>query len=261
MAAIDKIYVNSYDHMCQFRDWCKGHTITDKYGVVKSLTYWGLFYWEEETWNEDSCYKDCSHPVYSAPYLVDYYLIRNCPFDFIQDRLKVMYGEEDYNEIKNTERYYKTDYSVYDLVEYCRLPEYEPGTHFTIQRVKSRLIHTKNGKFVKCNRVPLHKEYRDSPYWDITIYKDQVTPLSNVLQFMMYSEPIKKTGQKRGIGTWDNISDLVIADWRSSSCNDCKTIKALTRRIRKWKLPVGTVLHVASFRYPNDDYYKIVIKK
>lgn len=92
MAAIDKIYVNSYDEYIQFRDWLKVQPkLKDKYGKEESLMSYFFDYWNKESWF-DKNRENVSHPVFSAPYYVDAYIIRNCPFDFIQKKLMLIYG-------------------------------------------------------------------------------------------------------------------------------------------------------------------------
>ena len=275
MAALDKIYVETYEQADQFRNWCKVHTISDKYGVVKPLTYW--VFKEIDKWDWSSG----SHPIFMAPRPVDYYVIRNCPFDFVQKEMKVNYSRE-YDDIRNAERYFTDNIGTINFDTYQYLPDYEPGKHFSIKRVKG-ILHC-NGQPVNCNRPYHTREFakrdldlkaRDKwnkthhvksdqqfthvgqPYWTIRIFKDRVTDFSDYLRFMMYSVP-KEKGR---IGTWDAVGDCVICRLKSSDCHDCRTIRALARRIKKWKLPVGTELKVYSFRCSNDDYYKIVIKK
>ena len=85
MAAINKIYVNKFEDYLLFKEWCeKQPKIKDKYGSECSLLDY-LFQYNSFT--EGKCY-----PIFNAPYYIDAYLIRNCPFDFIQDNLKINYG-------------------------------------------------------------------------------------------------------------------------------------------------------------------------
>ena len=171
---------------------------------------------------------------------------------------------------------YTDNIGTINFETYQYLPDYTPGMHFSIKRVKGILhcngVPVKNNRpyhtrqFTK-NRISLDLKTRDKwnkthhnkddqqstqihqPYWCIRIFKDKVTVNSDFLRFMMYSVPKKE----RKIGTWDVIGDCVICYYKSSDCNDCRTIKALARRIRKWKLPVGTELKVYQLRYPDDD--------
>ena len=101
MAAIDKIYVNKFEDYLLFKEWCKEQPkIKDKYGKECSISDY-LFHY-------DSFKENGSHPIMSAPYYIDAYIIRNCPFDFIQDELKLNYLyrteewiDESYNSVMN----------------------------------------------------------------------------------------------------------------------------------------------------------------
>ena len=53
--------------------------------------------------------------------------------------------------------------------------------------------------------------------------------------------------------TWDFSDEFVISDWHSSWCCRYKTIRAIKRALRKWKLPVGTVV-TCEGRYLEDTY-------
>ena len=90
MAAIDKIYVNTFEEYKLFKDWCEQQPkIKDKYGTEGSLTDY-LYGWGKFEGNR---------PIFMAPYYIDAYLIRNCPFDFIQDGLKFNYGYKSQEQI------------------------------------------------------------------------------------------------------------------------------------------------------------------
>ena len=79
MAAIDKIYLKNYNQYLQFKEWCEQQpSIEDKYGKKAKITDY-LYKW-------DKPFKD-SYPVFKAPYYIDAYVIRNCPFDFIQEHV------------------------------------------------------------------------------------------------------------------------------------------------------------------------------
>ena len=101
MAAIDKIYVNRFEDYLLFKEWCKEQPkIKDKYGNECSILDY-LYQWE-------SFKDDKGYPILNAPYYIDAYIIRNCPFDFIQDELKLNYGyrtqewiDKAYNAVMN----------------------------------------------------------------------------------------------------------------------------------------------------------------
>ena len=93
MAAIDKIYVNSFEKYKLFKDWCKTQPkIKDKYGNEISLINYVFNYTE---WKDGAVL-----PVCNNPYYIDAYLIRSCPFDFIQEELMLSYGKWTQDEIE-----------------------------------------------------------------------------------------------------------------------------------------------------------------
>src|SRR5574344_113760 len=86
MAAIDKIYIDSFEKYKRFKEWCLTQPkIKDKYGKETSLINYVFNYTE---WKEGAVL-----PVCNNPYYIDAYLIRNCPFDFIQEELMLSYGK------------------------------------------------------------------------------------------------------------------------------------------------------------------------
>lgn len=264
MACIDKIYVKTKDQALEFIDWCFGRFVTDKYGNKESLLNWCIPKHQIEgvDWSNDSDY-----PVYNGSVGADFYLIQNCPFDYIQDRLKLIYGS-DYDSIKDGT--YKSEISN------CDFPV---GRHFRIFKMTpSEIKSLFSEDFIQENMdicVPVDKMLNkviSNKYWQVSIYKNKVTELSDYLRFLgynghnsyhsytdnkgntrFYRTPIK-------IGSWDQIGEEVKCDYWSDCCEDCKTIRALTRCItKKWNLPVGTELIVTRMNF--DAFYKIIIKK
>lgn len=101
MAAIDKIYVSSYEQYKEFEKWLlEQPKLKDKYGEEVSI-YEYFFDW----WDDPAFWTRNEHPIFMAPTYVDAYIIRNCPLDYIQRELMLMYGhktQEDINEMYNT---------------------------------------------------------------------------------------------------------------------------------------------------------------
>lgn len=98
MAAIDKIYLKTFEQYEIFKKWCEEQpSIKDKYGKQERITEY-LYRWDK-SWSSSEV------PVFNAPCYIDAYIIRNCPFDFIQEHLKLMYSEESYNDIKSGKLY------------------------------------------------------------------------------------------------------------------------------------------------------------
>lgn len=104
MAAIDRIYVDKFEDYLLFKEWCeKQPKLKDKYGTECSISNY-LYKWESFE-NEEV------YPIFSAPYYIDAYLIINCPFDFIQDELKLNYEYRTQEWIDNTVNVWFEDYN------------------------------------------------------------------------------------------------------------------------------------------------------
>lgn len=275
MAAIDKIYLSSYEEFCEFKNWCeKQPKLKDKYdNEVSILDYFYDFwdspkYWEEE----EKC-----HPVFCAPYYVDAYLIKNCPLEYVQKELMLNYGYWSQERIK---RYYedvknwngdgecpywakledfitledgtmtikgleKSDYEKIKDGELYNSPtlegKYEAGTHFKITKLPFYRVKCKYPM-----RYRSKSGLRIQPLWDVSIE----TP--GDCESMWWHDRGK-------IGTWDFSSEFVTDHNWSSSSTWCPSLKSIKRRILKWKLPIGTIVRLQG-RYVGEEY-EIVIKK
>ena len=256
MAAIDKIYVDSFEKYALFKYWCMAQPkIKDKYGNETSLINYVFNYTE---WKDGAVL-----PVCNNPYYIDAYLIRSCPFDFIQKELMLSYGKWTQDEI---ERAYdivmnrggeklegglfnwlsKEDFIIidgkislkedndYDLIKRGKLY----STPYTNKNYKVG----KSFKIIKCPQKYYNRPFKCKRWFvDIDVPKE--------LGFMWYHE---------NTNTWDFSEEFVISDWTSSCCTKYKTIKAIKRAILKWKLPVGTIVKCTG-RYIDDTYiFKIV---
>ena len=148
-------------------------------------------------------------------------------------------GKSSYEEIKDGELYNKP---------YC--DKYKRGKHFKL--VKAPTIY--NGH--KCNyTIPIRtkKGIKFNPPWDISVklpyYVDE--------KYMSWSA---HSDAKYPIGTWDFCTEHVLSyDGWACSAAYCKSIRALTRRITKWNLPIGTIVKVTG-RYVGEKY-AFIIKK
>lgn len=255
MAAIDKIYVGTYEEYKLFKDWCaKQPKLKDKYGVEVSLL--SYLYKYDDTFN--------GGPIMNAPCYVDAYIIKNCPFDFIQEELMTNYGhwsqktiDEAYETVKNRKEgeeivFYSwltlDDFKIVDGV--VTMPNREKSDYELIKEGKLyNTPYTSNvyevGKHFKCIQRPIYKfnrPFRTKGWWvDVNPPED--------MSYMWYHS---------NHNSWDFRDEFVVADWSSSTAN-CYTIKALKRLILKWKLPIGTTVRVTG-RYLNDTYVFVVKK-
>lgn len=158
-------------------------------------------------------------PAFMAPYYVDAYVIRNCSLDYIQDELKLNYGSS-YQEIKDGKLYTSP---ITDT-------EYEAGNHYTC------IAHPYYGN--------INKPAKGKWFVDVVLPKD-------FPHFIWHHD----TG---GIGTWDFSDEFVVCEWASSGTT-CPTVKSITRRIQKWKLPVGSKV-ILSGRYVGEEYVFLIRK-
>lgn len=267
MAAIDKIYLNSYNEYVLFRDWLKAQPkLHDKYGKEVSLMEYFFDYWDKKSWFDKNG-ENVTHPVYSAPYYVDAYIIRNCPFGFVQKELQLNYGywsqeriREFYENVKNygpdkdgspywakladfifnedgTMSIKGLEKSSYEEILDGELyvspyrTDVEYGTHF-------RLTKSPNGK----KTIPFKRPLKGM--WWVTVENT-----NDKYDYMWYTE---------GTDTWDFTDEFVVG-YGISNIAYVKTITALKRKIRKWKLPIGTKV-IATGRYVGEEY-EFVVKK
>lgn len=262
MAAIDKIYLKKCDYLA-FKEWCKNQPpLHDKYGKEVRVTdyLWSI---DDESWKDDNEYR----PVMSAPYYVDAYIIRNCPIEGVQKELQLNYGywsqeriREFYESVKNydpdkdgspywakledfifnedgTMTIKGLEKSSYEEIldgELYSLPYrtgLEYGSHF-------KLIKSPNGK----RTIPFNRPLKGE--WWVTVENT-----NDKYDSMWYTE---------GTDTWDFMDEFVIGCGISNIAY-VKTITALKRKIRKWKLPIGTKV-MATGRYVGEEY-EFVVKK
>ena len=254
MAAIDKIYVKNREQYLQFKEWCKKQPpFTDKYGKTARLI--DYVYKHDENWD--------GGVAFMAPYYLDAYLIKNCPFDFIQKELMLNYGhwsQEKINDAYNcvmrrteeNKAFYNwltpDDFAVVDDV--ITMPNLETSDYQLIKEDKLYNKPTTNkeyivGKHFKCIKHPNTKF--NTPFGIKNWWIDIVPPKE--LGYMWYHLEHN---------SWDFCEEFVIADW-SSSAALCHTIKALKRLMLKWNLPVDTIVK-ATGRYAQETY-EFIIKK
>ena len=129
MAAIDKTYIDNWKDYDEIRNWAVNQEIPMKDGSTINLSDF-MYYPNvtKEEWDKWEVEYKKEHPdwnfevvLWNTPTYVDIWLIRNCPFEAVQDRLKEQYGggwsktaftdhnENDlYNQIKNGTSVYDT---------------------------------------------------------------------------------------------------------------------------------------------------------
>ena len=256
MAAIDKIYVDSFEKYKLFKDWCMTQPkLKDKYGKETSLIDYVFKYTE---WSDGAVL-----PVCKNPYYIDAYLIRNCPFDFIQKELMVSYGKWSQDDIKEAYDVVmkrdgekcesgayrwlsKEDFSIVDgKISLNKESDYDlikAGKLYATPQTNKKYEVGKSFKIVKCPKQQYNRPYKCKRWFvDVEVPEE--------LGYVWYHS---------NTNTWDFMEEFVIDEWSSSMCIEFKTIKAIKRAILKWKLPVGTIV-TCTGRYVEDTYeFKVV---
>ena len=206
MAVIDKTYSNRKNYI-KFIDWAKDRYFTCPNGTKLYLNRY-IYYKSEDYLNSIS--DDKMFPILNTSCDVDYFLIKYCPFKFIQDRMLEVYNEEYVKEIVNGT-------SEYDLFK-CP----EPGKKLIIER---------GDLFKHKDYLYLHRKFMiDCEYKGQSIY---------------YSKQINN---------W--LFPYELGEWNSSCYVFGRSVKALIRKVKSWKLPAGCVVK-AYGRYVGEE---IIIK-
>lgn len=257
MAAIDKIYVDSFEKYKLFKDWCIAQPkIKDKYGKETSLINYVFNYTE---WKGGAVL-----PVCNNPYYIDAYLIRNCPFDFIQEGLMLSYGKWTQDDIEKAYDVVmkrgggkckgdifswlsKEDFSIVDGKIYLNQGDTDydlikSGKLYSTPYTNKKYEVGKSFKTIKCPQQHVNRPFKRKRWFvDVDVPEE--------LGHLWYH---------LNTNTWDFSEEFVISDWTSSCCTEFKTIKAIKRAMIKWKLPVGTIV-TCTGRYVEDTYkFKIV---
>lgn len=96
MAGIDKTYTNSYEEYKEFKDWADKQIVTFFDGHVQRVGdyVYGL---------EKEDFTGLYIPIMISPRWLDIYLIQNCKSEFVLERMKEVYDEEDYNSFLNVD--------------------------------------------------------------------------------------------------------------------------------------------------------------
>lgn len=107
MAAIDKTYISSFEDYKKVVEWAKDKSFKLKNGQVIKPYYY-IYYpditkEEWDKWEKEYLEKNPnSHfwmVLWNTPTYLDIWLIKNCPFDFIQERLKEQYDYDNFYDL------------------------------------------------------------------------------------------------------------------------------------------------------------------
>lgn len=203
MACIDKTYVNNYEDWKKVVDYAKNTSFTCPNGIVLNLIdYCYHKYTEKEIreWLDRS--KEV--PVLNTSNSVDYFLIKYCPLEIVQNRMKEVYDIDFYNSVKNGTSKYDTFVKGQNV-----------GKHFKV---------IEKPKYNKLAKVFLNRSKR---------YAKQSYDVQTELSVDGYNE-------EKDI--WVMNDELGRIDSNTAATN-CRSFKAICRKIMKWNFPIGTKVY------------------
>lgn len=214
MAGIDKTYTSSWEEYQELINWAKNTQFNCPNGIIiNPINY--IYERNKESFNGREI------PVINSSQSLDYFLIKYCPIQFVQDRMKEVYDDEYYNSIKN------------GTSEYDTFIRPESGTK--IKMIKDSKFH--NRKFFSFYNNRFNKKL---------VYINIEVQYNN--ESLWYNEDFDTFILNNELGYWTcNSADI-----------KCKSIKAVVRKIKKWKLPKGAIVTVFG-RYIGESW-KFLVK-
>ena len=102
MEGIDKIYTNSYEDYKEFKDWADKQIVKFFNGHIQRVG-------DNVRILEKDDFTGMDIPIMNSPRWLeihrwlDIYLIQNCKIEFVLERMKEFYDEEDYNSFLNVD--------------------------------------------------------------------------------------------------------------------------------------------------------------
>ena len=223
MAGIDKTYIKTYNQYKEVCDWCKDIIVTFDNTFVKNVSFKPYDFINEYTEDDfNQLPENVELVLWNTPCYMDKWLIKNCPIDFIQKRLKEQYGD-DYDGIKN---------SNCEMYERNGLGK---DIHFKV--IKKPHVY-RRFSFIYTDRQNKLRVYKDNKMgvWDIRI-KDKD-------YCWFYNEQYDY---------WtNNIEDFPFDSFTCTLKKKNLNIKSICRYLRKWNLPAGIKITIDNAYF--DDY-------
>ena len=269
MSAIDKTYVSSWEQWKELKDWVWDKEIHLKNGLIsrprgcmyypeygeKEVTEWlenvRKSNMEHYGWTYEEALENSDIPFWNTPTYVDIWLIRNCPIEWVQDRLKSQYGggwsKEAFTNQDNSYEAIKNGTSEYDTWQRNGL-----GKNFKYKVIKKPNWHYIH-RFRYIDRNGKKQMYKDdgNNWWSIHV-----------------------TDIKHPYDSHEHISWWANEDFNYWTCHEealpytsnimnikgkMPSLKAIIRMIQNWDLPDGTKVEFNSFRFRFG--WTIIVKK
>jgi len=216
MAAIDKTYTSSWEEYQEVVNWAKEHNFTCPNGMVIEPIK-RVYKWDKEDFRDP----ERKLPILNTSHTLDYFLIKYCPLRVVQDRMKEIYGIDEYNAIKTGISWFDT----FVRPEAGTKVKMIQDSKYRNRKPFSAYSSLHNRKYV---RVLVDVRYNSESLWYNEDYDTFLFPY------------------ELGIATC------------SCAVPKCKSIKAIIRKIRKWNLPKGCIVEVKG-RYVGETW-KFLIK-
>lgn len=227
MAGIDKTYIKTYNQYKEVCDWCKDIVVT--FDINKKISFKPSDFINEYTEDDFNQLPENGELVlWNTPCYMDKWLIRNCPIDFIQKRLKEQYHDY-YDDIKNGN---------------CEMYERNglgKDIHFKV--IKKPWTYNRFN-FIYRDRQNKLRVYKDNKMgvWNIRIEDEDC--------YWFYNEQYDY---------WTNTNEGF--PFNSSTCTIKKknlNIKSIYRYLRKWNLPAGLKITIENIYFDNE--WEIITK-
>lgn len=101
MAAIDKTYVSSYEDYRRIVNWARTAEFVCPNGEKLSVIDYCYHTDKSEDEVREMIRKSNAIPVMNTPIRLDYFLIKYCPIELVQERMKDVYDDGFYDTVKN----------------------------------------------------------------------------------------------------------------------------------------------------------------
>jgi len=233
MAAIDKTYVSKQE-LLEAIDWCKkvGTVMAENGHAFQPLAF--IYHYNDL---DDPHFFDEERDEYvlwNTPTWFDRWLYKNCPLDFVQERLKIQYGDD----LKDFDNF------AFDDPKNRLEKGHQHYTFLEVPKWHGHKWFMRHGR--KNNPWPDKKGMQ-------TYFMEIKAPNNEWLKDLKYD---KETD------AWYNRSDDVPAYgdyvWQYYHKNP-PTKKTIIRELRKWYIPKGYVVRVYQIKFRGMDF-KILVR-